>query len=55
LLPLDHQARPHVGSLSAMAEQPERTEFLTETERGLRAAVLGTILGLVLALFGRRR
>jgi hypothetical protein len=38
-----------------VAEQPERTEFLTETERGTRAAILGAILGLALALFGRRR
>jgi hypothetical protein len=29
--------------------------FLTETERGVRAAILGAILGLVLALFSRRR
>jgi hypothetical protein len=40
-----------------MGEQPEPEPqpFLTETERGIRAAVLGTILGLVLSLFARRR
>jgi hypothetical protein len=31
---------------------PER--FLTERQRGMRAAVLGVVLGLVLALLGRR-
>ncbi len=29
--------------------------YLTEVERGTRAAILGTILGLVLAVLGRRR
>ena len=29
--------------------------FLTEYERGARAAVLGAALGVVLALLGRRR
>jgi hypothetical protein len=33
--------------------QPER--FLTEWQRGMRAAVLGAVFGLVLALLGRRR
>ena len=33
--------------------QPER--FWTERERGMRAAVLGVVFGLVLALLGRRR
>jgi hypothetical protein len=33
----------------------EPQPFLTETQRGARAAILGTILGLVLALFSRRR
>jgi hypothetical protein len=31
------------------------TRYLTEIERGSRAVVLGAILGLVLAVFGRRR
>jgi hypothetical protein len=34
-----------------MDERP----FLTETERGMRAAILGAILGLVLAVLTRRR
>ena len=38
-----------------MAEPMEPQPFLTETERGIRAAILGAILGLVLGLFGRRR
>jgi hypothetical protein len=29
--------------------------YLTEIERGTRAAVLGTVLGLVLAVLARRR
>jgi hypothetical protein len=29
--------------------------FLSETQRGVRAAALGALFGLVLALFGRRR
>ena len=29
--------------------------FLTEYERGVRAAILGAVLGVVLALLGRRR
>jgi hypothetical protein len=29
--------------------------YLTETERGVRAAVLGALLGVVLAVLGRRR
>jgi len=29
--------------------------FLTEQQRGIRAAVLGAVFGLVLALLGRRR
>ena len=33
--------------------QPER--FLTEWQRGIRAAGLGAVFGLVLALLGRRR
>ena len=36
-------------------EPMEPQPFLTETERGIRAAILGAILGLVLGLFGRRR
>jgi hypothetical protein len=31
------------------------TRYLTEVERGTRAAILGVILGLVLAVLGRRR
>jgi hypothetical protein len=31
------------------------TRYLTEMERGTRAAILGMILGLVLAVLGRRR
>jgi hypothetical protein len=31
------------------------TRYLTEIERGTRAAILGVILGLVLAVLGRRR
>jgi hypothetical protein len=31
------------------------TRYLTEVERGTRAAILGMILGLVLAVLGRRR
>jgi hypothetical protein len=38
-----------------MAEPMGPQPFLTETERGIRAAILGAILGLILALFGRRR
>jgi hypothetical protein len=37
-----------------MDAAPE-TEYLTEIERGTRAAMLGVILGLVLAVLGRRR
>jgi hypothetical protein len=37
-----------------MDAAPE-TEYLTEIERGMRAAMLGVILGLVLAVLGRRR
>ena len=37
-----------------MGAAPE-TEYLTEIERGTRAAILGVILGLVLAVLGRRR
>jgi hypothetical protein len=37
------------------AERPTEHEFLTEYERGLRAAILGAALGVVLALLGRRR
>jgi hypothetical protein len=37
-----------------MDAAPE-TEYLTEIQRGTRAAILGVILGLVLALLGRRR
>jgi hypothetical protein len=32
-----------------------QTRYLTEVERGTRAAILGVLLGLVLALLGRRR
>ena len=42
------------ASLAAMDTAPE-TRYLTEIERGTRALVLGLILGLVLAVFGRRR
>jgi hypothetical protein len=35
--------------------QPMEHEFLTEYERGLRAAVLGAVLGAALALLARRR
>jgi hypothetical protein len=31
------------------------TEYLSEIERGTRAAILGAILGVVLAVLGRRR
>jgi hypothetical protein len=31
------------------------TGYLTEVERGTRAVILGLILGLVLAVLGRRR
>jgi hypothetical protein len=31
------------------------TRYLTEMERGTRAAILGLLLGLVLAVLGRRR
>jgi hypothetical protein len=31
------------------------TRYLTEIERGTRAAILGVILGIVLAVLGRRR
>jgi hypothetical protein len=37
-----------------MDAAPE-TDYLTEIQRGTRAAILGAILGLVLALLGRRR
>jgi len=37
-----------------MDAAPE-TEYLTEIERGTRAAMLGVIFGLVLAVLGRRR
>jgi hypothetical protein len=33
---------------------PERP-YLTELERGARAAILGALLGVVLAIVGRRR
>jgi hypothetical protein len=36
-------------------EPAEPTVFLTERQRQLRAATLGALLGLVLALVGRRR
>jgi hypothetical protein len=35
--------------------QPIEHEFLSEYERGLRAAVLGAFLGTVLALLARHR
>lgn len=41
------------ASLAAMDAAPE-TRYLTEVERGTRALILGLILGLVLAVFGRR-
>jgi len=37
-----------------MDTAPE-TRYLTEVERGTRAAILGVILGSVLAVMGRRR
>jgi hypothetical protein len=37
-----------------MDAAPE-TEYLSEIERGARAAILGAILGVVLAVLGRRR
>jgi hypothetical protein len=37
-----------------MDAAPE-TGYLTEIERGTRAAILGVLLGVVLALLGRRR
>jgi hypothetical protein len=37
-----------------MDAAPE-TRYLTEVERGTRAAILGVILGLALAVLGRRR
>jgi hypothetical protein len=37
-----------------MDAAPE-TRYLTEIERGTRAAILGVVLGLVLAFLGRRR
>lgn len=39
------------GPAETSAEQP----FLSEYERGMRAAILGAVLGIVLALLGRRR
>jgi hypothetical protein len=37
-----------------MEPAPER-HYLTEFERGTRAAMLGALLGIVLAIVGRRR
>jgi hypothetical protein len=37
-----------------MDAAPE-TRYLTEVERGTRAAILGVILGLILAMLGRGR
>jgi hypothetical protein len=37
-----------------MDAAPE-TRYLTEVERGTRAAILGVMLGLALAVLGRRR
>jgi len=37
-----------------MDEAPE-TRYLTEVERGTRAVILGAMLGLALAILGRRR
>jgi hypothetical protein len=37
-----------------MDEAPE-TRYLTEVERGIRAVILGAMLGLVLAVLGWRR
>jgi len=54
LLSFDHQARPHGASLAAMEPAPDRP-YLTELGRGARAAVLGALLGIVLAIAGRRR
>jgi hypothetical protein len=36
-------------------DEPEPQPFLTERERGIRAAILGSILGLILSLFARRQ
>jgi len=36
-------------------EPPPDRPYLTELERGARAAVLGALLGIVLAIVGRRR
>jgi hypothetical protein len=42
--------------MTAEAEtDPQPEPFLTEWQRGMRAAVLGGVFGLVLALLGRRR
>jgi hypothetical protein len=37
-----------------MEPAPE-TPYLTELERGARAAILGALLGIVLVIVGRRR
>lgn len=42
------------ASLVAMDAAPE-TRYLTEVQRGTRAAILGVALGVVLAVLGRRR
>ena len=59
LLSFDHEACTHGGSLSAMTPEtetdPQPDRFLTERQRGMRAAVLGAAFGLVLAFLGRRR
>ena len=36
-------------------ERPTEDRFLTEYERGIRAAILGAVLGVVLLVLGRRR
>jgi hypothetical protein len=52
LLALDHEARPHAGSLSGVSE----LRVPSERERGARAVMLGVLLGVVLAaLAGRQR
>ncbi|MGZ4132424.1 MAG: hypothetical protein ACXVWF_05210 [Actinomycetota bacterium] len=38
-----------------MADAPTSPGFMSERRRAVRAVVLGALLGLVLALLGRRR
>ena len=39
----------------AEGSNTESESFLTEYQRGMRAAILGAILGVILALLARRR